>query len=54
MSSMFAQGFRDGRDFAVSKVFGLVFYKELPRFDSATEEEAYFDGFWQSYYNIVN
>jgi len=51
---MFAQGFRDGRDFAVSKVFGLVFYKELPRFDSSDEEEAYFDGFWLSYYNIVN
>lgn len=51
---MFAQGFRDGRDFAVSKVFGIVFYKELPRFDSSDEEEAYFDGFWQSYYNNVN
>lgn len=51
---MFAQGFRDGRDFAVSKVFGLVFYKELPKFSSADQEEAYFDGFWLSYYNIVN
>lgn len=51
---MFEQGFRDGHDFAVSKVFGLVFYKELPRFDSSDEEEAYFDGFWQSYYNSVN